>query len=217
MECIAGCYYKIQEGNSSASHLYDENCSSYNGACLEHLERLGDNVSSTLSLKEISEDDIAKFIGTLNQFSGTSVVSNQCAEVVLPFLCQYIHPPCDGNGSLNLISQEQCSNIRDVVCADEWRLVMATSSSSLLPVCEHFSNVDKITDNNTTLTTPQPLQCHYQFKEYCGLCRPLCGEFSQFSLQTKISERIAIITAAVMAFIGGILVFVVAIIRRKTM
>jgi len=108
-------------------------------------------------LKGISENDIASFAELLNRYS--SIVSEQCAEVVLPFLCHYIHPPCDGNGSVNLISQEQCSNIRDVVCADEWRLVMATSPSSLLPVCEHFSNVDNITDDNTTL---QPLQCHYQ-------------------------------------------------------
>ena len=182
---------------------------------MEHLGRSNDNLSSTLTLKEISENELANFIGILNQFSG--FVSEQCAEVVLPFLCQYIHPPCDGNGSVNLISQEQCSNIRDVVCADEWRLAMATSSSSLLPVCEHFSGVDSITGDNTTQTIPQPIQCNYQFKEYCGLCRPLCGEFSLHSVQSKFGERIALITAAVLAFIGGILVFIAAIIRRKVM
>ena len=207
----------IQDDNSSAVYLYNDNCSSYSGLCLEHLEGLNDNLSSTLALKAISENDIANFIDILNQFSGTRFVSKQCAEVVLPFLCQYIHPPCDGYGSVNLISQEQCSNISDVVCAVEWRLVMVTSSSSLLPVCEHFSAVDNITGDNTTQIISQPLQCHYQFKEYCGLCRPLCGEFSLHSVQPKFGERIAIITAAMMAFVGGILVFIAAIIRRKAM
>ncbi|XP_065889434.1 uncharacterized protein [Dysidea avara] len=205
------------DDNSSALYLYSDNCSSYNGLCMEHLGRSNDNLSSTLALKEISENELANFIDILNQFSGTGFVSEQCAEVVLPFLCQYIHPPCDGNGSVNLISQEQCSNIRDVVCADEWRLAMGTSSSSLLPVCEHFSGVDNITGDNTTQTIPQPIQCNYQFKEYCGLCRPLCGEFSLHSVQSKFVERIAIITTAVLAFIGGILVFIAAIIRRKVM
>jgi len=206
-----------QEYNVSFSSLYDDKCLSYNGQCLQYLGTLNDNFPSALALKETSENDIANFIGIIDQFSGTSIISEQCSKMVLPFLCQYIHPPCDGNGSVKLISQEQCSNIRDVVCADEWRLVMATSSSSLLPVCEHFSNVDNITDDNTTQVKSQPLQCHYQFKEYCGMCRPLCGEFSQFSTHQKFVERVAIISGAVVALIGGLLVFVTAIIKRKTM
>ena len=154
----------------------------------------------------------------MKSYLGTSIISEQCSEVVLPFLCQYLHPPCDGNGSVNLISHEQCSSIRDVVCADEWRLVMVTSSlSSLLPVCEHFSNVDDITDDNTTQIAPQPLQCHYQFKEHCGVCRPLCGKFSQFNSDAKLSQRAVLISAAVIGTIGGFLVFVAAIIRREAL
>jgi len=189
-------------------------CVSYSGQCLRYLEMFDDDLLA-LTLIGISEDDIAGFINILNQFVGTNFVSEQCAEVVLPFLCQYIHPPCDGNGSVNLISQEQCSNIRDVVCAAEWRLVMATSSSSLLPVCEHFSNVDNT--DNTTQITPQPLQCHYQFKEYCSLCLPLCGEFSQYKASTKLAERSVLIFAGASAFVGGILVFIAAIFRRKSL
>jgi len=181
---------------------------------LEHFDDNGISLS-TLLLKGISENDIASFTKLLNQFSG---ISDQCAEVVLPFLCQYIYPPCDSNGSVNLISQEQCSNIRDVVCVDEWRLVMTTLSSSLLlPVCEYFSNVDNITDDNTTQVTPQPLQCHYQFKEHCGWCRPLCGKFSSHSADRTLQEKTAMIIAAVLGITGGILVFIVSIKRRKSM
>ena len=200
--------------NKSSLELYDDMCVSYSGQCLRHLEMFDDNLL-TRTLIGVSENDIVGFVDILNQFMG--VVSEQCAEVVLPFLCQYVHPPCDGNGSVNLISQEQCSNIRDVVCANEWRLVMATSSSSLLPVCEHFSDVDNITYDNTTQIISQPLQCHYQFKEYCGLCLPLCGEFSQYRARTKLEERSVLIFAGVSAFIGGILVFIAAIFRRESL
>jgi len=202
--------------NKSSLELYNDMCMSYTGQCLRNLEMFDDDLL-TLTLIGVSEDDITGFIDILNQFMGTRFISEQCAEVVLPFLCQYIHPPCDGNGSVNLIRQEQCNNIRDVVCADEWRLVMATSSSSLLPICEHFSNVDNITGDNTTQTTPQPLQCQYQFKEYCGLCLPLCGEFSQYKASTKLGERSVLIFAGVSAFIGGILVFITAIFRRESL
>jgi len=198
--------------------LYTETCTSYRGQCAEYLEGICDTTPLlALALKGTTENDITNFIDILDRFSGTDIISEQCAEVVLPFLCQYIHPPCDGNGSVKLISQEQCSNIRDVVCADEWRLVMATSSSSLLPVCEHFDNVDNITDDNTTQITPQPLQCHHQFKEYCGLCLPLCGEFSQYQVKAEIQEKTILIFAGILAFIGGLLVFIAAIIRWKAL
>ena len=198
--------------------MYDNTCGSYSGHCAAYLSSPDQNSPLyTQALNGVTEDDITMFINTVLDLSGTSFISEQCAEVVLPFLCQYMHPPCDGNGSVNLISQEQCGNIRDVVCADEWRLVMATSSSSLLPFCEQFSNADNITDDNTTQIISQPLQCHYQFKEYCGLCRPLCGKFSQFKADTKLTQRAILIFAAVIAVIGGFLVFVAAIIRRKAL
>ena len=196
--------------------LYGEACTRYSGQCSQHLEN-GSTSPTTLTLNGASEDSIAGFFNILNNARRSGFVSEQCAEVLLPFLCQYLHPPCDGNGSVNLISREQCSEIRDVVCADEWRLVMATSSSSLLPVCEHFSDVDNITDDNTTQITPQPLQCHYQFKEYCGLCLPLCGKFSQYRVKTKFQEKAIFIFGGALAFIGGLLVLTAAIIRWKTL
>ena len=212
--------YLAQDVNTSTTlPLYDDTCSSYNGLCLKILD---ENVISlsTRTLKGISDNDVANFIELLNRYSGTSVVSEQCAEVVLPFLCQYIHPPCDGNGSVNFISQEQCSNIRDVVCTFEWRLVMVSASSLLLPVCEHFSHVDNDTltiDDNATQLTMQSLQCHHQFKNYCGLCRPLCGGFSSHSANNNLQEKITTIIASVLALSGGILLFIASIIRRKSM
>ena len=134
----------------------------------------------------------------------------------MPFLCQYVYPPCDGNGSTQFITQEQCVNIRDEVCEREWRLAMTTEQGNLLPICETFG-----TDNESTIENDvepvQPLRCHYQFKEFCGVCLPLCGTFSQYPDQVRFAERAVIILSAVLALIGGFIVFTAAAIRRSEM
>ncbi|XP_065890808.1 uncharacterized protein [Dysidea avara] len=134
----------------------------------------------------------------------------------MPFICQYAYPPCDGNGSPLLITQEQCVNIRDEVCVNEWRIAMATESGSLLPVCETFNDEDD-SSSVATRNASEPLRCHYQFREYCDVCLPLCGDFSQYPDQVKVAERSVIILSAVLALIGGIFVLIAAIKRRKTM
>ena len=191
--------------------LYNEQCVEYNSVCADYLLQLVDETSLfTLTLNGPSEDDITSFIDIITQYA-----SKQCQDAALPFLCQYIFPPCDvSSGSVNFISQTQCINIRDAVCSFEWNLVMNTPSASLLPNCENF-NVNNYTFNLTI--EPQSLQCHYQFKEYCGLCLPLCGKFSYYQAETKLKQKIIVIFAGVTAFIGGILVFIISAYRWKAM
>ena len=166
----------------------------------------------TLTLNGQSEDDINSFIDIIMQFA-----SMQCRDAVLPFLCQYIFPPCDvSSGNVDLVSRTQCINIRDAVCSFEWNFVIKTPSATLLPNCENFDD-DNNDDNKTLPIVAQPLQCQYQFKEFCGLCLPLCGRFSQYRVQTKFQERAIIIFAGIAAFIGGILVFIASIYRRNAM
>ena len=134
----------------------------------------------------------------------------------MPFLCQYAYPPCDGNGSVQFITQEQCVNIRNNVCKTEWRIAMTIEQGNLLPVCETFG-----TDNKSSLVTiendTEPLICHYQFKEFCGVCLPLCGTFSQYPDQVRIGEKALLILAAISALIGGAVVLIAAVIRRSAM
>ena len=141
--------------------------------------------------------------------------SKECQSAALPFLCQYLFPPCDvDSGNVSFISQTQCINIRKAVCSFEWTVISQTSSASLLPNCENFDddNDDDGDDNNVL----HSLQCQYQFKEFCGLCLPLCGKFSQYRVDTKFQERGIIIFSGVAAFIGGILVFIASY-KRKAM
>ena len=146
----------------------------------------------------------------------SAFISDECSAAVMPFLCQYAYPPCDGNGSVQFITQEQCINIRGDVCETEWRFAMNTEQRTLLPVCETIG-----ADNESSVAIvevdPEPLVCHYQFREYCGLCLPLCGTFSQYPDQVRLGERAVIILSAVLALLGGFIVLIAAVIRRSEM
>ena len=72
-------------------------------------------------------------------------------------------------------------------------------------------------NNTILLIAPQPLQCHYQFKEFCGSCLPLCGKFSEFKNDVEFHVKAFVIFGATAAFIGGILLFVISAYRRKAM
>ena len=192
--------------------LYNEECEEYSGICLEHLNK-SNSVLFTQTLNGISENDFNTFALFLNQYS--DLINQQCSDVVLPFLCQYAYPPCNvSSGNVSYISKTQCTNIRDALCSVEWSLAMQTFPS-LLPNCQNFNDGDR---NNAVLPiAPQPLQCHYQFKEFCGFCLPLCGKFSQHKTDTKFYARALIIIGGTAGFIGGILVFIASAYRRKTM
>ena len=181
--------------------------------CAQYLSELVDGDSLlTLRLNGISEDEINMFIGIITQYA-----SQSCQDAALPFLCQYIFPPCNvSSGNVNYISQAECTNVRDAVCFSEWNLIMNIPLASLLPNCKNFDDSDDGSQDNSSVV-PQSLQCHYQFKEYCGLCLPLCGKFSQYRVQTKFQERSIIIFSGVAAFIGGILVFIASIYRWRAM
>ena len=190
--------------------LYNDQCVEYSGVCTEYLSQLSNETSLyTLTLHGTSEDTIIQFMDNI-----ITLASEQCHDNVLPFLCQYIFPPCDiTNNTTDFISQTHCSYIRDAVCSFEWKVVMNTPLAYLLPNCENFDD----DDNNTLPIAPQSLQCHHQFKEFCGLCLPLCGQFSQFRDDIKFKEKKVIIFSAAAAFIAGILVFTVSAYRWRVM
>ena len=179
-----------------------------------HLNELiaSDSNLITLSNNMINEEDLSEFFHVLDRFS--NAISKECLAVVMPFLCQYVYPPCDGNGSAQFITEEQCINIRDDVCKTEWKIAMATEQRNLLPVCETFGADN---ESSSVAVIREPLKCHYQFKEFCGVCLPLCGTFSQYSEQVKSVERAVIILAAVLALVSGFVIFIAAVMRPAKM
>ena len=152
-----------------------------------------------------------ELLGLLERFY--SNVSEECSADLLPFICQYVYPPCDGDGSPLLVTEEQCVNIRDDVCANEWKIAMTTELKPLLPVCEEFREGDNSGAGIRNVSDPP--SCHYQFDDFCGVCLPLCAKFSQYRAQTKFAVRGITIFSFALELVGGSLVLIAFIIRRK--
>ena len=163
----------------------------------------------------ISDEQILELV-VLAQ-SLPNLVSEECSAAVLPFICQYAYPTCDGDGSPLLITQEQCVDIRDDVCANEWRLIMITDLASLLPNCEGFEKESNIEVDSKPSNVSEPLKCHHQFTEFCGVCLPSCKSFTQYSDHTTMVESIADIFVGVLAISGEIVFLVGAVVRWKQM
>lgn len=166
-------------------------------------------------LDDKSEDDMLEFLNFVE--TNVQLISNQCAKVLIPFMCQYAFPLCDTEGNTKAPTQTECKSIQDDMCAAEWKMIMTTSFSTLLPVCENLELYDYILDfsNNSSEVTMNPLQCHHQFKEFCGICLPLCGEFSRYDDDSETELQQIIIVTAAMNCMGAILVTIIAILRRK--
>ena len=172
----------------------------------------------TMSNNDIQEPEkqILEFLDLLRKLSFS--ISEQCSAVVMPFICQYVYPPCDGDGSPLLVTEEQCINIRDDVCAQEWRIARTTELRPLLPICEEFGMEANFSSVERVRNISEPLKCHYQFDEYCGeFCLLSCGKFSQYPVQTKFAARGLIIFSCVLELIGGSIFLIASIIRRKEM
>ena len=138
----------LQPNATSLESLYDDQCAQYDGICGIHLNGLTTDLT-TLSNNAINEQQLSEFFSVLESYS--AIVSDECSAVVMPFLCQYVYPPCDGNGSAQFITQEQCINIRDDLCEIEWRIAMTTEHGNLLPVCEIFGNDNESSSINNEL------------------------------------------------------------------
>lgn len=197
---------------------YSENCSEYAGICSVHLKLLtptNSNLTTVVSTV-ITEQLLTLFFNNLEIFS--DLLSKECSAVIMPFLCQYAYPPCDVDGNAQFITREHCMSIRDEVCASEWRFAMATKLGSLLPLCEAIdANNYNVIFNEEEVNTSEPLKCHHQFKEFCGVCLPLCATFSQYSDQVKNVEYAVITASGIFGTIGGIIMLIITAIRRKTM
>jgi len=169
---------------------------------------------STLYHKSISEVNVTRFIEALES-NPIYKVSDECKQTAIPFICQYVYPRCLNDIDYQLITREQCENIRDKVCPTEWAVAEGVFPG-LLPNCE-------LLDNNTLEDNRRNEQnfdtsCIDQFDEYCNkLCVPSCKHFSQYDEPTTSYRKAADIIAAVIALCGGTLFIIIAIKRRKNL
>ena len=212
---VVTCY---MQDNSSLT--YNDTCNPYNGVCKNILLPNSDsNEISTFTLTTVTEEEVIEFLNTLESFAAQGLVRDSCYSAIQPFLCRYVYPPCKDNEA-SIITEQNCTGVRDVVCDVEWSLAISLGLSSLLPVCENLesdetSNDLSIVDNS--VGNSSMISCHEQFDRFCGICLPLCGEFVMFDEKTSDRVDVVLIISAILAISGGIVVCIFAVIRRKSL
>jgi hypothetical protein len=67
--------------------------------------------------------------------------SSQCREAISPFLCLYTFTLCDSRNNLHTILREDCLELRNDICAEEWIRVAGFLGNGILPVCEDLPDI----------------------------------------------------------------------------
>ena len=167
---------------------------------------------STLRHKTISEADLASIIEAIREHAG-----QKCKQIAIPFICQYIYPPCLDNGSYQLITGEQCLYVKDEMCKTEWPIAEAYSPG-LLPNCEIFVNQTSEDYVRLQQNVSNETFCIDQFDTYCDkLCVPSCKHFSQYDEATTSYRKAIDIIASIIGLIGGTLFIIIAVRRRENL
>jgi len=186
--------------------MYNDSCHVYeNGICDSYLKTTGLTNLTTLHSTLISEEDVVAFFRALDTQSTPS-----CVEASKPFICQYVFPPCDSNGDYELVTEDQCLYVQDEACPVEW-LLAKSFFPNLIPDCGLLNGSSEVIDNSTAISCPN------NFKLFCESCLPLCSSFSQYDNATTDIRKIVDITAALTAIVGGVLLIILSIIKRKKM
>lgn len=179
---------------------------------------------STMRSNIISEDDIAKFFLILDTYS--DMISKECKEATKPFICHYVFPVCDDDGSYHSVTKDECLHLQNNICVTEWLLAMSIVPH-LVPNCELLNNPDmdenfqrsdenfeQLNINNTGVESN--INCPQNFGLFCNdKCLPLCSQFSQYNEATTKIRKTFDIFAAILAITGGTLCIIITLIKRK--
>ena len=156
----------------------------------------------------VNQDDMSFVLDT---FTVLLYISSQLGNTHCNNILLSLHAMDHNNDSTRCIGHEECSVIRDTVCAIEWRLAenVYNFSEPLFKCCNN--------DNQQPETTPL-LNCTDEFVLVCNsICATSCENFSQYSESvTKIFKELFKIVSIVL-MIGAIFVIILSIVKRKTM
>jgi hypothetical protein len=87
--------------------------------------------------QETGERDAMLLVGIFFLFNPNP----QCREAISPFLCLYTITLCDSSNNLHTILREDCLELRDDICAEEWIRVAEFLGGGVLPVCEDLPDI----------------------------------------------------------------------------
>ena len=120
------------------------------------------------------------------------------------FFCKAGYRTCsafNGNNFALFPTKNECLVLQNDRCSEQWRDLQSVSSTV---TCCNAYDPDSV--------------CPDQFAKFCNICAPVCHEFSQHSKATTVAIDVIIAIAMIFGpFLFGILVFVAAFLKRKTM
>ena len=163
--------------------------------------------------------------------------SQACVSSLIPFMCQYLFPLCDGNGTVHKPSRNQCIEISSAVCRDEWKsAINILNLKDYLPDCQHlpetslcnngnmhqplglssFSVLSTSADNTYEIQSinDSEVQCNDQFYLSNGTCLPLCDKLNFYSDELMNNS---LIIESIAAIIFGIVLLISTCIWRNKM
>ena len=106
-------------------------------ACLLGVEINSSNIMIAANIDQETNENTAQLV-----ISGLPLLgaTEMCTSSFIPFMCLYLFPLCDGNGTAHKPSRDQCIEISTVVCKNEWQKALAFSSvQQKLPNCGSLS------------------------------------------------------------------------------
>ena len=135
-----------------------------------------------------------------NLFNITSS-SQQCSDTAMPFFCKAAYRTCNFSRFDLFPTTNECVQLQNNTCKNQWKAIETFAPN--LACCNIY-------DLNST--------CPDQFDKFCGICAPLCNEFSQYGKATTKAITVAYwITALFGNLFFGIIVFVASFLKRKKM
>ena len=102
--------------------------------CLFEEQQNSSNIMIAANVDQEANENTAQLI-----ISGLPLLgaTEMCTSSFIPFMCLYLFPLCDGNGTAHKPSRDQCIEISTVVCKDEWQKALTLPViKNQLPDCE---------------------------------------------------------------------------------
>ena len=130
-----------------------------------------------------------------------SNITSQCSNrsAALSFFCKAGYFTCSNNSDL-FPTYHECMQLQNDTCREQWRDLQSVSPT--VTCCNAYN--------------PES-PCPDQFARFCGICTPVCHEFSQYGKATTVALDVIGVISMIMNFLFGLLVFVAAFFKRKTM
>ncbi|KAL5516252.1 hypothetical protein EMCRGX_G001538 [Ephydatia muelleri] len=209
--------------NTSRAYSSSQQCypKSYTGSCLGALQScMGGGaggrggtvwISSAVNVAD-SERQVSTVTTLLQGDPG-------CLNSSHRFLCQYLFPPCDGNGTLYLPTYQECVVISTGACKEAWQLAQARISIIKLPDCGSLPNTTSICSSNTST------QSSFQVTPLCSdgyyfngtFCLARCGVWEQYSPPVAKAVVVTELLAATFGSATELVLIALFIHQRKRM